>query len=141
MKTMILILCMVGGLMLSCNSTKATRADKPVFTENDTVRIANNEAEFEIIIFDPAFNSWFNAHARPRSYYTQQYLETRNRTWVSEWNNRAAFPQRHGNIYDSPINYNPTVDYGFEVNYMLFNYLTYFQIKFDQRLGGFVPRV
>ena len=144
MKKIFVILMLFGGLILSCNSTKPVvdaAGDKPVLKENDTVRIADAESEFELIILDPAFNGWFNMNARPRNFYSQSYLEARNRTWVVEWNNRAIQPSRFGGIYDLPINYYSTTDYGFEVNYMLFNYLTYFQLKYNQRLGGFPARI
>lgn len=142
MKRIILLLFAVGGILASCSTSKTSAAvDKPVFNENDTIQISNKDAEFDVVIFDPGFNNWFNTNARPRSFYTQHYLETRNRVWVSEWNNRAMQPLRYGKIYDFPINYNATTDYGFEVNYMIFNYLTYFQIKYNQRLGSFVPRI
>ncbi len=141
MKKIAMLLFAVGGFMVSCNSSKTMSPDKPVLSENDTIRISNKDEEFDVVIFDPGFNSWFNTNARPRNFYTQNFLETRNRIWVTEWNNRAMQPQRYGDIYDFPINYNSTTDYGFEVNYMIFNYLTYFQIKYNQRLGPFVPRV
>ncbi|MGJ8739147.1 MAG: DUF6146 family protein, partial [Zobellia laminariae] len=30
---------------------------------------------------------------------------------------------------------------GYEVNYKLYNYFIYFQRKYNQRLGPFVPRI
>jgi hypothetical protein len=32
------------------------------------------------------------------------------------------------------INYDPTVDYGYEVNYLIYNYMIYFQNTFNQKL-------
>ena len=143
MKKIFLLLLPLIGLIYSCNTPKnvAQSDDRPTLATNDTIKIANEEAEFEVIIIDPEFNGWFNINARPRSFYTQNYLEDRNRVWVSEWNNRAVQPSRYGDIYDFPINYFPNTDYGFEVNYMIFHYLTYFQLKYKQRLGGFVARI
>jgi len=39
------------------------------------------------------------------------------------------------------IDYQNNIDYGYEVNYMLFNYLSYFQLTNNIRLGGFAPRI
>jgi hypothetical protein len=39
------------------------------------------------------------------------------------------------------INYETNINYGYEVNYMLYNYLVYFQLKNNQKLGGFSPRI
>ncbi|HEX8561420.1 MAG TPA: DUF6146 family protein [Flavobacterium sp.] len=145
MKKILLFLLLIAGFAVSCNTSKpavaSDNSDKPVLAANDTVRISDQDNEFDIIILDPQFNSWFNTYARPRASYTQHYLEQRNRVWVTEWNIRATNPMRYGSMYDFPINYNSSTDYGFEVNYMLFNYLTYFQLKYRQRLGGFAARI
>ncbi|HEX8269000.1 MAG TPA: DUF6146 family protein [Flavobacterium sp.] len=143
MKKIMFIVAIVFAIVMGCNTKKpvAPSDDKPAVSANDTIRIANEEAGFEIVIFDPAFNSWLNSTARPRSYYTQNFLQARNRTWVSEWNSRVNQPQRYGDLYTMTINYDSRTDYGFEVNYMLYNYLTYFQLKFNQQLAGFVPRI
>ena len=39
------------------------------------------------------------------------------------------------------IDYQAHIDYGYEVNYKLYNYFIYFQIQYKQRLAGFVPRI
>lgn len=114
---------------------------KPTGSKNDTVRIANDSLEYEVIIIDPGFNTWLNSVAQPRSMYSQSYLEARNTVWVAEWNNRVRQPMRYKDMYLMEIDYRPGINYGFEVNYLLFNYLTYFQLKNKQRLGGFVPRI
>ena len=130
-------------MALACNPAKKTIADssKPN-TVNDTVRIANDELQYEVIIIDPGFSTWLATTARPRNFYSQQYLEARNRTWVIEWNNRARTPGRmNQELFEMPIDYQNTIDYGYEVNYLLYNYLTYFQIRNNIRLGGFAPRI
>ena len=106
----------------------------------DTLRIANDKLDYEIIVIDPGFNSWMLMNARPRGYHSQSYLENRNLSWVLEWNNRARNP-RSANLFGMPIDYQNGVNYGYEVNYLLYNYLTYFQLKNNIRLGGFVPRI
>ncbi len=35
------------------------------------------------------------------------------------------------------IDYNPQIDYGYEVNYLLYNYFLFFQREYDQQLGPF----
>lgn len=114
-----------------------TSTSRPI---GDTIRIANDDLGYEIIVIDPGFNSWMMTNARPRGYHSQTYLENRNRTWVLGWNERARNP-RSGAAYLMPIDYQNGINYGYEVNYLLYNYLTYFQIKNDVRLGGYVPRI
>ena len=72
---------------------------------------------------------------------SQSYLEGRNRVYVTEWNNRFLQANSYNsNLYEMRIDYSPAIDYGYEVNYLLYNYLIYFQIKNKQQLAGFVPR-
>lgn len=137
----------------SCSGTKkineqpledVSEAEKEVFRaqEGDTVRIGNDSTEYEIIIIDPGFSVWVNRIAQPRGYYSQSFMENRNRIFVTNWNIRVQQPQLYDpNLYLWPIDYDPNIDYGYEVNYMLFNYFIYFQRKYNQRLGPFYPRI
>ena len=43
------------------------------------------------------------------------------------------------NLYEMTIDYNPTTRYGYEVNYLIYNYLVYFQNVYNQKLNGYVP--
>lgn len=145
MKVYVYIFAILSGLLFACNSSEKVVSqnnnDKPKL-ESDTVRIANDEIEYEVIIIDAGFTSWFNSYAKPRGYYSQSYLETRNIFWVTEWNRRVLMPfQYDPNLYEMQINYNSTTNYGYEVNYMIYNYLVYFQLTHQQRLGGFTPRI
>lgn len=127
-------------LITACATTKLPAADKntTAVKDADTIRIANEELEYEIIIIDPGFTGWLS-RAQPRGYYKQPYLETKNQMWVNEWNIRFSQPQRYNGLYEMKIDYSPTINYGYEVNYLLYNYLVYFQNKTGQRLGGNVP--
>ena len=143
MKSIVVLLFAVFSILVACNSSKTQKKfdDKPKL-ESDTIRISNNEIEYDVIIIDGGFTSWFNTYARPRSFYTQSYLEARNRVWVLEWNRRAMLPSQYNpNLYEMTINYETNINYGYEVNYMLYNYLVYFQLKNNQKLGGFSPRI
>ncbi|QLE02653.1 hypothetical protein HX109_14200 [Galbibacter sp. BG1] len=108
----------------------------------DTVEIADDSTEYRIIIIDPGFYTWLNSIARPEGYYSQQYMESRNNIYVINWNQRVMNPQQFNpNLYEMQIDYSPNIDYGYEVNYKLYNYFLYFQRKYNQRLGPFYPRI
>ena len=143
MKKALLLFAITVTTLISCNTAQnkfpETARSIPTGTANDTVRIANDELEYEIIIIDPGFNTWLASRARPRGFYSQQHLESKNRFWVTEWNNRFMQPRRYGDLYQMQIDYRPGINYGYEVNYMLYNYLVYFQQSNGQRLGGIVP--
>lgn len=139
------VIVVVGS---SCSSTKEalkiTEEEKMAFTqkEGDTVKIASDKTEYEIIIIEPGYNFWLQSIARPEGYYSQSYLENRNNLYVIEWNQRVQQPFRYDpNLYELQIDYSPNIDYGYEVNYKLYNYFIYFQRKYNQRLGPFVPRI
>jgi len=142
MKAYIIITTIIMGLFLSCNSSKNYGAIKNATPklESDTIKIENKALEYEIIIIDIGFSSWFNTFAKPRDYYSQSYLEARNKLWVIAYNNKTNNPMNRS-IYEWPIDYSNNVDYGYEVNYMLYNYLVYFQLKYKQKLGGFSPKI
>ena len=143
MKSIVTLLFVVISVLVACNSSKTQKTfeDNPKL-ESDTIRISNEAIEYDVIIIDGGFTSWFNSNAKPRNYYSQSYLEARNKIWVLEWNRRAMLPSQYNpNLYEMIINYETTVDYGYEVNYMIYNYLVYFQLTNKQQLGGFVPRI
>ncbi|GAA4282363.1 DUF6146 family protein [Gaetbulibacter aestuarii] len=133
--------------LAGCHSTKPTvlkSQDEQVAntTQNDTVKIENKDEDYEIIIIDPGFNTFLYGSAKPRGFHNQTYLENRNRIYVTEWNRRVLQPQVYNpNLYEMQINYDPQIDYGYEVNYLLYNYFIYFQLKYKQRLGPYTPRI
>ena len=143
MKRVLLLLSALFFFLIAC----FVFLDKKIFDnkpklESDTIRISNEEIEYEVLIIDIGFQSWFNSYAKPRNYYSQSYLESRNRIWILEWNRRAMLPlQYNPNLYEMTINYDSTTNYGYEVNYMIYNYLVYFQLTNNQKLGGFTPRI
>ncbi len=134
----------VAFMLVNCGSTYSASdtPDLENIPEEDVVRIANDAIEYEIIIIEPGFNTWLNSIARPEGYYSQNYMETRNMQWVINWNMRVLQPfQFDPNLYQLQIDYQQNIDYGYEVNYKLFNYFVYFQQTYNQRLGTFMPRI
>jgi hypothetical protein len=145
MKYVIYALIISLGLA-SCSSTHSvtskTLEKQAALQQSDTLKIVNESLEYEIFIIEPGFNTWLTATARPRGFYTQDYLENRNRIYVIEWNRRVQQPlQFNTNLYELQIDYDTHIDYGYDVNYQLYNYFIYFQLKYNQRLGPFVPRI
>ncbi|MEX0288674.1 MAG: DUF6146 family protein [Flavobacteriaceae bacterium] len=142
------VFCAAMLLFGSCGGPKevieTSEEEKLAFqqTEGDTVEISSDETEYEIIIIEPGFNFWLQSIARPEGYYSQSFMEIRNQFYVANWNQRVIQPLRFDpNLYLMQIDYDPAIDYGYEVNYKLYNYFIYFQRKYGQRLGPFVPRI
>lgn len=133
----IILLAIIG-----CTTSKSAvvTTDVPKTGSNDTIKITNEELHYEVIIIEPGFDTWLISTAHQRGYHSQTYLENKNYIYVVEWNNRVMQPQIYNpNLYEMTINYDPNVDYGYEVNYLIYNYLIYFQNKYNQKLNGHVP--
>jgi uncharacterized protein DUF6146 len=139
-----IILLLISFWIYSCKTPQKinTSTSEVTTVTQDTVRIANDKLEYEIIIIEPGFNFWLQSVAKPEGYYSQSFLEGRNKFYVSEWNIRVLDPHRYdSNLYELQIDYSPFIDYGYEVNYKLYNYFIYFQLHYKQQLTGFVPRI
>jgi hypothetical protein len=146
----------ISLFLLSCKSKKLTISQSeinvPIIknsvtnTKNslkklqDTVRIANDSLEYEVIIIDPGFSTWLVSRSFPRGYHSQSFMENKNYLYITEWNNRVLQPHRYNpNLYEMRIDYDPNINYGYEVNYLIYNYMIYFQNTYKQNLYGFVP--
>ncbi|AQS95039.1 hypothetical protein BXQ17_13540 [Polaribacter sp. BM10] len=134
------ILKYISFLILSCIvlfSCASTLSNSNNSTKEEPVVIANDSLEYEIIIIDPGFSSYLASVAKPEGFYDQNYLEARNKVWVITWNQRAQNPTSYNQgIYENIIDYNSNIDYGYEVNYKLFNYFLFAQRKYKMSLGG-----
>jgi len=119
--------CKPGKTTIKNSSDSITQV-----VQNDTIRIANDELEYEIMIIELGFDNWL-ATQPPMGHYGLSYLESRNRIYVIEYNNRV-YQDRTRRLYEEEINYNPNESYGLEVNYLLYNYFEYFQQKYKQKL-------
>lgn len=125
--------CMVGG----------NAGSKGPAPENIGANIVNPEEEqeekkeYDLIIMDPGFESWFVTQAKPMWYYSNSYYKSWNQIYVQAWNERADNPLRYGGERDFPfenhINYDPNTDYGIDLNYKLFWYFKYVENKYGNR--------
>jgi hypothetical protein len=144
----ILSILLLPLFLSSCGTQKEvieiSDQEKQVFESGteEPVAISSDETEYEIIIIEPGFNAWLQGIARPEGYYSQSFLESRNQILVMNWNQRVLQPNNFNpNLYELQINYDSHVDYGYEVNYKLYNYFIFFQRRYNQRLGPFLPRI
>ncbi|NOQ92438.1 MAG: hypothetical protein GQ552_06960 [Flavobacteriaceae bacterium] len=121
----------------SCSSSqKSTNSSTivPTNTNNDTIKIVNEELEYEILIIEIGFESWLVTQ-KPMWYYSNNTLAIKNQFYAIEWNQRVIQPLIYNpSLYEQQINYDPTIDYGIEVNYKLYMYFQFFQQKYKQKL-------
>jgi len=137
-------LIIIGLLVSSCNSSQSVTNtnQEPEIPEEDIVKLESDALEYDIIIIEPGFNSWLATTARPEGYYSQSYMESKNWVLVQEWNARVLQPIKYNSdLYQSQIDYRPGINYGYDLNYKLYNYFIYFQLTHNQRLSSMVPRI
>lgn len=128
------LLFSIGIFFWACGSNPI---NKTATEKEEPVVIANVSLEYEITIIDPGFTYFLNSIAQPEGFYSQAYLEARNRAWVISWNQRVNNPtQFDSSIYENRVDYQHNIDYGYEVNYKLFNYFLFAQRKYKMNLGG-----
>ncbi len=124
-------------IIFSCTTSQKTTVSKETVTTDttsDTIRIVNDELEYELIIIELGFDSWLVTQ-KPMSYYSNNTLAFKNYRYVIEWNQRVTQPNRYNpNLYEQLIDYDQNIDYGIEVNYKLYQYFIFFQQKYKQRL-------
>jgi hypothetical protein len=135
-----LILSSIGLFLWACGVSPIKNKN---LQKEEPVVIAHDSLEYEITIIDLGFNLFLNSMAQPKSYYSQSYLENRNRMFVTTWNTRAQnLAQFNANIYENVIDYQPRINYGYKVNYLLFNYFMFAQQKYKMSLGtGFSGKI
>ena len=137
------LLCTVT-LTAQKDSLNISKEERAYFESEDeeAVELKSEKTEYEIMIIEPGFNAWLRSIAMPEGFYSQQFLENRNAILVLNWNQRVQQPFNFNpQLYQFEIDYRSGIDYGYEVNYKLYNYFIFFQRKYNQRLGPFIPRI
>ena len=85
---------------------------------------ASDSVEYELVVFEPRFESWYQMQIGPFSDRSQAYYETWNERYVNAWNYHSyGYGQRFP--LEPIIGYDPEADYGFEINRKLFYYFIY----------------
>ena len=144
MKNRLLLLTIII-FVFACNSSKEitkTENETTQIKAGDTIEISGDNLEYDVIIIEPGFGQYLASIAKPEGFYAQSYMESRNIRYVQEWNRRFLMPsQYNSDLYEMEINYRHGVNYGYDVNYKIYNYFIYFQNTYKQNLlGARVPQ-
>jgi hypothetical protein len=112
----------IGVLLLigACATQKklTERKARPVEIEQ------NDSLGYELETFDLKFETWYTLQNNPSQYRSQSFYEGWNKLYVAAWEAKAMDPVRNP-FFEPIIGYDPTVDYGFELNHKLFYYFQY----------------
>ncbi len=102
--------------LFSCGTTAST--DKEHIKKTET----NDSTEYELVVFDTGFETWFLQRSKPSWYHSKSFYKTWNQRFANEWNARVRTGKQG---YDTEINYNPTIDYGIELEHKLYYFFKY----------------
>jgi hypothetical protein len=96
----------------------------------------NDKEEYEITIIDNNFDRWMLTNGKPVNFYDRQYYRSKNAFYATSWNSKVSERGRYNARnypFEEPINYNPAIDYGLDVDYKLFWYFKYIESVFGRR--------
>ena len=114
------IILAILAFVYACSTQKqtvsVTQSTEPVEVEDSV--------EYDVETFDAAFESWYERYKSPALHRSQSYYESWNRQFVSAWNAKCASPSRSWN-FEPVVGYDPSEDYGFDMNHKLFHYFVY----------------
>lgn len=144
-----ILLIFITLLIFSCGSTKTNNSSKNNDEDHASTRVSINQSEdpddkdgdgddieYQIDVFDAGFQPYLETVAKPKGYYSLSYLENHNVQYVAEWNIRVNNPFKYNsNIYENQIEYDPSTDYGYDVNWELYNFFQYMMQKYNFELG------
>ena len=96
------------------------------------VQPESDSTEYELIVMDQGFETWLLM--QPQHEHSLEYYRSKNRIYVNEWNQRFMNARRYRGLYESYINYDPSIDYGLAFERRLYYYFKYFEESNGVRL-------
>ena len=120
-----ILIALFGMLfILSCTSSNRMMT----VPDENLVDIKENNEEYELIVIDPGFESWFITTWSPAKDRSLSYYSIWNQRYVTAWNYKATRPLT-SKYFENIIMYDPTVDYGIELERKLYYYFRYVDTK------------
>lgn len=132
MKKLILMIATIF-LIISCSSPQNIAKDANNQTSMKPEK--NDDGEWDLDVIDTQYDYFLNAIAKPMSFYSEEYLKSRNTFLVNEWNS-YYYSGRYRNIIESSIDYDPNEKYGLKFEYKLYQVFAYVQWKYGLKLQG-----
>lgn len=115
----------------SCNTQKIIDSN---IQNNKMIFEPNDDGEYDIIVMDSQYETFLMSIAKPKSFYTEDYYKSKNKLYVSIWNQRHMNPFKYNpDIYAVSINIDPTINYGLEFEYKLYNFFKFMEWKYSIR--------
>lgn len=123
-------------MIILINCTPQNSVTKNQDKENTAMKPEkNDDGEWDLQVIDTQYDYFLNAIAKPMSFYTEEYLKSRNALLVSEWN-ALYYSGRYRNVIESSIDYDTREKYGLKFEYKLYQVFAYVQWKYGLKLQG-----
>ncbi len=122
----VLLVLFLSGFSQQHLETAPMLPDSLAIVEGDTT-------EYELMIFDNVFHSWFLTNSKPVWYHEASYYRSQNIHYVANWNSRVR-QSNYRPPFEYEIDYDPKIDYGVELDWQLFWYFKYLEHKLGIRL-------
>lgn len=128
-----LILILFFALLYTSCTTSQQSAN--ITSTNKLTFEPNEDGEYDIIVFDPQYETFLLSIARPKTFYSYDYLKTKNRFYTTTWNQRHLNPSVYDpNLYAVSIDLDPNIDYGLDFEFKLFQFFQFIEWKYGIRL-------
>ena len=132
MKNLHLILILIFGILAACSSQQEVAIKSSAKQEADST-------EYELIVSETGFKSWFLTRSKPIWYYDEIYYEKWNEEYVRVWNNKVYSPGSHS-FFSEPINYDFEEDYNKELDHELYYYFRYVEEELGHEILKYGPK-
>lgn len=130
MKLISYIIVIVSLSMLAWNAPHSSEpaGENPIETVNSVIQdtAKQDSTEYKLVVFDGGFETWYIQRDLPSSYHSEQYYEHWNQRYVNEWNYRYSLGDSR---FTTSIDYDPSKDYGIELEHKLYYFFKYFEEK------------
>ena len=108
-------------LLCACSSQK--EFVKIVPTKDVAVNIKDS-SEYELLVFDPQFETWFMTNYSPAKDHSNEYYQSWNNQYVADWNYHYM-AGHYTSIFENYIDWDDFVNYGIDLNRKLYYYFRY----------------
>lgn len=119
-------------IIICCQLFTNCATNKTLTKQENTLTFEkNDEEEYDIIVLDAHYEMYLKSIARPMNFYSESYYKNRNQIYVNEWNLRHSQPFNYDpDFYALRIDYEPTMDYGINLEYKLYNFFEFIKWKY-----------
>ncbi|MBI9057144.1 DUF6146 family protein [Labilibaculum sp. DW002] len=121
----ILFFAITSLFLYGCATQSAFKKPIPINDTNSEI-LAEDSTEYELLILDIGFESWLATRSSIATAHSNTYYKNWNHIYVTEWNQKHL--QGHP-YFENYISYDPFEDYGFDINYKLYNYFLFVEEK------------